>query len=157
MIRLSRWQTFFIGFGIIVALFLGERLLFLRNAVEHDLTTKTISMAGSRRGVTNIKFMYLGKNYEFRTYGFSSLGDGGYTILLDPDNPDKAYINTTAEIWIPRAIGHLLALIVWYMVVSSFITNREHVRLSLKGISREKENKNSTVASYNSKQLNKGK
>lgn len=156
MIRLSRWQTFFIGFGIIIALFLGERLLFLHNAQELRITGGYL-MQTDRKGIAKIEFMYEDAPYSFTSYGFSSLAQSNGIILIHPDNPGKAYINTAAEIWIPRAIGHLLALIVWYMAVSSFITNREHVRLSMKGISRENENKNSTAAPYNNKQLNRGK
>lgn len=156
MIRLSRWQTFFIGFGIIVALFLGERLLFLHNAVEVSVNGNVHAVRG-RRGVSKFQFLYNNEVYSFTSYGFVPIYESKGTLLIDPENPEKAYINAAAEIWIPRGVGHLLALIVWYMVVSSFITNREHVRLSMKGISREKENKNDTVASYNSKQLNKGK
>lgn len=152
MIRLSRWQTFFIGFGIIVALFLGERLLFLHKAQELRITGGYL-MQTDRKGIAKIEFMYGGEPYLFTSYGFSALAQSNGIILIDPGNPGKAYINTAAEIWIPRAIGHLLATIVWYMAVSSFITKNEHVRLSLKGISREKENKTGETFPYNQRQL----
>jgi hypothetical protein len=156
MIRLSRWQTFFIGFGIIVALFLGERLLFLHKAVEVPVNGNVHASRG-RRGVSKFQFLYNNEVYSFTSYGFVPINESKGTLLIDPDDPEKAYINSATEIWIPRSIGHLLALIVWYMVVSSFITRNEHVRLSLKGISREKENTNKSGTTYNSKQLNRGK
>jgi hypothetical protein len=156
MIRLSRWQTFFIGFGIIVALFLGERLLFLHKAVEVPVNGNVQATRG-RRGVSKFQFLYNNEVYTFTSYGFVALSESNGTLLIDPDNPEKAYINAAAEIWVPRGVGHLLALIVWYMVVSSFITNREFVRLSLKGISREKDNPKNNGTAYNSKQLNRGK
>lgn len=156
MIRLSRWQTFFIGFGIIAALFLGERLLFLHKAVEVAVNGN-VHAARGRRGVSKFQFLYNNEVYSFTSYGFVPINESKGTLLIDPDNPEKAYINAAAEIWVPRGVGHLLALIIWYMVVSSFITNREHVRLSLKGISREKDNTNNSGTAYNSKQLNRGK
>lgn len=138
MIRLSRWQTFFIGFGIIVALLVGERLLFLNKALTLQVSGGHVSVMQARGGTSRIEFIYNNQTYVFTSYGFSSLAESNGTLLIDPDNPDKVCINTPAEIWVPRIIGHVIALIIWYMVVSSFITNREYVRLGLKGISREK-------------------
>lgn len=128
MIVLSVRKFKLIIIGIILFLLVAERLYFLSGA-----ETAPASPAGTWR-ISKSKFprktfVHNGQLYEVRSFGMYG-GENNLTVIFDPGNPEKAYINSFGEVWAVRIIFHLLAIVIWEVFSSIFIDRNDAIELS---------------------------